>query len=87
MKTKKGMKMAKSIKVKKPRKKRMKSWEIFQRHHLEYGPEPAERVVRITRTEHFFAGRMENYAKARGLTPGFCEALLYYIQKYKKEDV
>ena len=65
------------------KKDKKKSWQIFQKHHLEYGPEPKEKTVRITRTEHFFCGRLESYAKARGLSPGMCEALAYYIQKYK----
>jgi len=71
----------KQYSVKMLKKDRKKSWEIWQGHHLEYEP---EKVVRITRTEHFFCGRLESYAKARGLSPGFCEALKYYIKKFKE---
>ena len=27
---------------------------------------------------------MDNYGKAHGFTPGFCECLQYMIRKYKK---
>jgi hypothetical protein len=68
--------MKKKRKLKKDRKR---SWQIFQIHHLEYEP---ELTVRLTRTEHFFCGRIEAYAKAHGLTPGFSGAMSYYYEKY-----
>jgi len=68
--------------MKKQRKRRKRSYEVWQKHHLEYGPKPPERVVQITRTEHFFCSRMEAYAKAHKLSKGMCEALEYYCQKY-----
>lgn len=64
------------------RKKKKKSWEIFQNHHLIYPEEGEEKTVRITRTEHFFAGRIEMYAKAHGLTPGFVQSIRFYYRKY-----
>ena len=64
-----------------PRKRRKKSWEIRQRHHLSYDP---ERIVIVTRTEHFFCGRMDNYGRAHGFSPGFCRALKYMVGKYKR---
>jgi len=65
---------------KKLKKDRKKSWQIMQTHHLEYDPEI---TVRLTRTEHFFCGRMDSYGKARGFTEGFIHALQYMSEKYK----
>lgn len=64
------------------RKRKKKSWEVIQRHHLEYAP--VELTVKITRTEHFFCGRMESYAKAHGFTYGMCRALRYMAKKYRR---
>lgn len=66
------------------RKRRKKSWEIIQVHHLSYEPEV---TVKVTRTEHFFSGRLNSYGKARGFTPGFCKALRYMIKQFKKEGI
>lgn len=71
-----------------PRKRRKKSWEIWQRHHLEYGiPDMfgnivLEKTVKITRTEHFFLTRIESYAKAHRLSPGMHKGLRYLCKKY-----
>jgi hypothetical protein len=66
------------------KKDRKKSFEIIQKHHLSYVP---EKTVIVTRTEHFFCGRIESYGKAHGFSKGFCEALDYYSKKYGDEDV
>jgi hypothetical protein len=63
------------------RKRRKKSWEIIQTHHLSYEPEI---TAIVTRTEHFFAGRMDNYGKAHGFSPGFCRTLRYMIKKHRR---
>jgi len=65
------------------RKRRKKSWEIMQKHHLEYEPEI---VVVVTRTEHFFCGRMDSYFKAHGMTPGMGKALRYMVRKYRARE-
>jgi len=88
-------------KKRKLKKDRMKSWQIFQGHHVSYPccDKPVigeldlcvnckktfnpEIIFRITRTEHFFAGRMERYFKYRGMTPGMAKTLKYYCKKFK----
>lgn len=62
------------------KKDRKKSWQIFQGHHITYTP---EYIVRITRTEHFFIGRMQRYFEARGITKGMKEALKWCCKNYK----
>lgn len=68
------------------KKKKKRSYEVWQNHHILYSP---ELIVRITRTEHFFAGRLQAYFKARGISKG-CIRLLkwccknYSINKEKK---
>jgi hypothetical protein len=65
------------------RKRRKKSWEIMQRHHMVYaGPEIKEVVVKVTRTEHFFLGHLDSYGKAHGFNPGFCRNLKYLIKQH-----
>lgn len=56
------------------KKDRKKSYQIFQGHHITYKP---EYIVRITRTEHFFCGRMQRYWESRGITKGMREWLKY----------
>jgi hypothetical protein len=70
------------------KKDRKKSYQIFQNHHITYKP---EYTVRITRTEHFFCGRMQRYWEARGITKGMREWLrhcaktsTYKLNKEKK---
>jgi hypothetical protein len=50
---------------------------------MSYEPEI---LARITRTEHFFAGRIDSYAKARGLSEGFLKTIEYYGKKYKRNE-
>jgi hypothetical protein len=65
------------------KKIKKKSWQIWQKHHLEYSPPaPEEIIVKISRTEHFFASRIEPYAKAHRLTRGFLKTIKYYGKKY-----
>jgi hypothetical protein len=68
--------------VKKMKKKKKASWQIFQWHHLVYPEEGEEKVVLVTRTEHYFLGNIERYAKAHGLTEGFVKSIRFYFRKY-----
>jgi len=62
------------------KKNRKKSWEIWQTHHLEYEPEI---ITRVTRTEHFFLGRLDTYFKARGISRGMKIAFRHMAKKYR----
>ena len=68
------------------KKNRKKSYEIWQNHHVCYDPEVK---CRITRTEHFFCGRLQPYFKARGISKGMIACFKYWIKNYKlnKESI
>lgn len=68
-----------------------KSWQVWQNHHLRYPEEGEEYVVRLTRTEHYWAGNIERYARKHGLSWGFVRSIRFYFRKYgenkeKKEE-
>lgn len=62
------------------KKDRKKSWQIWQKHHLSYEPEI---TCRITRTEHFFIGRLQKYWEARGISKGIIQGLKWCFKQYK----
>ena len=66
------------------KKDRKKSWQIFQNHHLVYPDEGEELTVKVSRTEHFFLGRITPYAKAHGLSSGFLKSIKFLRKKYKR---
>ena len=66
------------------RKRKKKSFEIWQGHHITYEP---ELIVLITRTEHFFSGRLQPYFKARGISKGMKELFKWCIKNYRTNPV